>query len=246
MRTVLKKIITKVKSKKSFKSYFLYALGEIVLIVLSLLLALQLNELNKQRQNNNLRSSFYKLLIADYKTDIEQIQIAEKSFQKELDNIDGLGQRLNSSLATTDTLIKIARNEFNPNIPPFVSYKTTTLETLKEAGYLELIDDEILREIYALQILQDEQNFYQTLTLESHARLLEKYINNYPLKNGVVNKGILYEELWSEIEPKNLLLEFNGLLTITRSTLINGSFYYKKISKETEKLIEFIESKQTK
>ena len=243
MRTILNRILKKGYGTTSLKKYLLYALGEVVLIVLSLLLALQLNELNQRRQDNSLRESYYELLVKDYESDLEKIQIAQKSFQKELEQINDYGRRLTNPLATNDTLIKIARNEFNPNIPPFVSYTTTALETLKETGDMELLGNDVLQQVNVLQTLQEEQKSYQKITLESHARLLEEYLSDYPLKNGLVNNGGLHETLWSNTDAKKLLLEFNGLLTITRSALMNGTFYYTKIEAETKKSIELLKNK---
>lgn len=243
MRTILKKIFDGVENAKPLKNYVFYALGEMVLIVLSLLLALQLNELNQKSKNSKLRQSYYKSLIEDYQSDLKQIMIVKNAFQKELKQIDKFGQRLNSPLATQDTLIEIVRREFNPNIPPFVSYTATTFETLKETGNVELLGNDVLQLINVLQKLHEEQKAYQHISLESHARLLENYLNNYPLKKGVINSGSLHEKLWSKIETKNLLLEFNGLLTITRSTLMNAMFYYEKIYNKTENIREILKAK---
>lgn len=243
MKTILKRLFIKVRKTGPIKNYVFYALGEIILIVLSLLLALQLNELNQKRKNNRLRQSYYKSLVEDYQTDLEQIRMAQKSFQNELDRIDEFGRRLNSSLATDDTLVNIARNEFNPNIPPFVTYTTTTTETLKETGHLELLGNEILRQMNSLKALHQEQESYQNITLESHARLLENYLSNYPLKNGVITKGTLHEKLWDNIDVKDLTLEFNGLLTISRSILVNATSYYQKIANDTEQSIALLKAK---
>lgn len=219
----------------------LYALGEMLLIVLSLLLALQLNQLNQKSADNKLRITYYQMLIEDYQTDLQQLQLAQNNFQNELNVIVNFSNRLNSTLATQDTLIHIARNEFNPNIPPFVRYTSTTIETITQTGHLNLIDNQIIQQINLLQTLQNEQLTYQNITLESQARLLENYLSNYPLYRGEINQGQLYESLWENINTHQLLLDFNALLTITRSAFNNALFYYEKIEEETIKLINLIE-----
>jgi hypothetical protein len=243
MRALFKRIQKLSREKQSVKKYVLYALGEMVLIVLSLLLAMQLNQLNLNQQAKKLRSSYYKMFIEDYKSDVQQLQFAQKSFQKELSIITAYGVRLNSNKATRDTLIQISRYEFNPNIPPFVRYNSTTFETIKQTGHLGLIDNQIIQQINLLQTLQNEQLIYQNITLESQARLLENYLSNYPLYRGEINQGQLYESLWENINTHQLLLDFNALLTITRSAFNNALFYYEKIEKETQGLLNLIEKK---
>lgn len=243
MKTFFKNLQNLSSKKVSFKKYLLYALGEMLLIVLSLLLALYLNQLKKDYNDKEQRLSYYKMMIQDYQSDLNQLKIAEKSFQKELNLITNYSQRLNNSKASTDTLIQIVRHEYNPNIPPFVRFTSTTIETIKQTGRFNLIDNQIIQQINALETLQDEQKLYQNITLESQSRLLEQYLSNYPLPKGEINKGALYESLWLEVDNRQLLLDFNALITITRSALNNALYYYKKIEIDTQKIIDAIEEK---
>jgi hypothetical protein len=51
------------------KNYLLYAVGEIILVAIGILLALQVSNLNEQRNNEELRQSYYKNLLYDLTRD---------------------------------------------------------------------------------------------------------------------------------------------------------------------------------
>lgn len=241
MRTSLRRFMDNYSKVNSLRKYLFYALGEIALIVFSLFLAFQLNDLNDRNNEKKLRETYTRLLIKDYQTDLEQIRAARSQFLREIQLIDSYGIRLGRHYGSQDTIIKIVGYEYNPNVPPFVRYNNTTLETLKETGHLELISSKALKQINTVQLLQTEQQLYQKTMLDSHTRLLESYLGNYPLKNGVLNEGQLYTLLWEGIDSRDLLLEFNALITTTRSVLTNATFYYDKIEVETTKAIELLQ-----
>ncbi|MDB9961778.1 DUF6090 family protein, partial [Oceanihabitans sp.] len=55
--------------------YFKYAIGEIVLVVIGILIALQINNWNENRINNNRLKSYLTEIIKDLKTDTISIRI---------------------------------------------------------------------------------------------------------------------------------------------------------------------------
>jgi competence protein ComGC len=227
------------------KRYWAYAAGEILLIVVSLLLALQINQLNKQREDELLRTGYYQSLVNDFKSDLKKIEQAKNAFKNELDKIDAYGRRLSSPQANDETLVQITRDEFNPNIPPFVSYTQTTLDTMRERGHLGMLDTAVLKQLNEIAALKDEHFTYRRVTLESHSRLLERYLSNYPIRISVVDKGPLFDKSWENVNVPNLFADFNGLLTISRAAVMNAIFYYEKIEVKTAESIKVIEATNT-
>ena len=55
--------------------YFKYAIGEIILVVIGILIALQINNWNQNRLNEDLESLYYKRLLDDVR---EEKQILER------------------------------------------------------------------------------------------------------------------------------------------------------------------------
>ncbi|MBK6265268.1 hypothetical protein JKA74_09470 [Marivirga sp. S37H4] len=228
-------------NKQGLRKYFLYAAGEIFLIVISVLIAIQLNNLNESRKDNKLTINYKNLLIADFQKDITQLKKAKVRFSRELELIKSYEERLNSPLTTFDTLLHIAKTEFNPNIPPFVRYNATTLETMKATGDIGLLNKDLLNKINELQDLQNEEQYYQEITLQSHANLLEAYLLHYPIHAGLIKQGVLFEQSWEKVDFIDLSLRFNALLTIKMAALENALVYYSKIEVKTELLIDHLQ-----
>lgn len=237
----MKKIFPLRLKNVPFRKYILYALGEMVLIVISLFFALQLNNLNESRKNNNRIERYKLILLDDLQKDLKQLKETMSKFAVELEEIDGYRERLNSPEVNIESLIKIAKDEFNPNIPPFVRYSRNTWEAMKATGDIGLLDQEVLNAFNALHELQNEEKFYQKLSLSLHIDLLEAYFQNYAIRTGLIHKGALYEKAWEDINQNDLILTFNALLTIKLSALEGAMRYYEKIETEILKVIELLE-----
>lgn len=63
-------------SKGNTFEYLKYAIGEIILIMLGILLALQVNNWNQNRLNNNLENQYYQRLLEDLREEKEIVQSA--------------------------------------------------------------------------------------------------------------------------------------------------------------------------
>ncbi|WP_242158725.1 DUF6090 family protein [Aestuariivivens sediminis] len=70
--------------------YFKYAIGEIVLVVIGILIALQINNWNTERINNNRVKQYSKSLIRDLENDIEMINVSQFQAKKSFKKIDSL------------------------------------------------------------------------------------------------------------------------------------------------------------
>lgn len=224
----------------TFKKYLLYALGEMLLIVLSLLLALQINNFKEEKKAGAKRDNHIKLLSTDLQNDIQQLSDAKIRFEKELRLIENYQIRLNAATTRPDTLLKIARYEFNPNMPPFVRYNRNTWETMHAMGDIGLLSSKILTAINRLLDLQQEQEYYQQPALVSHANLLEDYLSYYAIYTGLVQEGPLYEQAWKDVNFKDLTLKFNALLTIKMAALKNALSYYRRIEDNTGDVIRLL------
>lgn len=227
----------------SVKKYVGYALGEMILIIISLLLALQLNQFNTNRIKEKKRQYYIQQLAQDLQQDLKSIENATIQINKELDLIDRYEKRLNHNTAKMDTLIKIAKTEFNPNFPRLVRFTRNTQETLKSTGDIGLISNEVLEALAALNELQEAQYYYQQMSLESHNAQFEDYLNNYGLYAGLIKKGPIYNEIWQNIDGSDLALKFNAIQTIKLSTLTNAKYNYQRIEQETNRVIEVLKTK---
>ncbi|MFD2725701.1 DUF6090 family protein [Hyunsoonleella rubra] len=69
-----RKIRQKLLSENKFSKYLLYAIGEIVLVVIGILIALQINDWNEQRKNQDKYQSIYTSVYADIENDLNDLQ----------------------------------------------------------------------------------------------------------------------------------------------------------------------------
>lgn len=67
MIKIFRKIRQKLLSENKFSKYLIYAIGEIVLVVIGILMALQINNWNQNRINEDLEFQYYNRLLDDVK-----------------------------------------------------------------------------------------------------------------------------------------------------------------------------------
>ena len=68
-----RKIRQKLLSENKFSKYLIYALGEIVLVVIGILIALQINNLNEQRKQNNLEQDYLFALKTEFENNLIEV-----------------------------------------------------------------------------------------------------------------------------------------------------------------------------
>lgn len=243
MSRVFRKFRLKQIGGKPSRKYLAYAIGEIMLIVIGLLLAIQINNFQEGIKNDKKRDNYYRLLITDLESDIQQIEKVKESISEQLKLIENFESRLNLDEGSKEEIVAIAKNEFNPNLPNFVRYQLGTIETLKATGDLSLIEGDILEGIGELQALQSEQIYYLDAGLKARASILEKYMTHFPIKKGVIHQGELFNLFWNAQEVKEIALQLNALLTMEKGMLSNASNYYDKILIRTRKIIDSIKDK---
>ena len=138
--------------------YFKYAIGEIILVVIGILIALQINNWNTERQNENIRTSFLKKLDAelDYNTN----------------RLDTLHSKLNDikeqNIKLYDTLligIKQHNVETYLNRQGFeasrLNLSSSTFEEMKNTGNLHTLkSDTLLIAIETYYKLCEREDFY--------------------------------------------------------------------------------------
>ena len=64
-----RRIRQKLLSENRFNKYLLYAIGEILLVMVGILLALQVNNWNLKRKNNQLKQTYLERIVNDIKQD---------------------------------------------------------------------------------------------------------------------------------------------------------------------------------
>ena len=172
-----RKIRQKMLTENKFSKYLLYAIGEIVLVVIGILIALQINNLNQQSQENEQLDASLELMQLNLKEDIRKLdeQISyNKSIQEDIDNF-----------------FKIVSNpEGTKNIPlndigdialekSFYSV-STAIKSMESGGHFKSINDNALKEsIYTYYA--DIEGFSKLV--EAHNHFARDKIEAFVYKN---------------------------------------------------------------
>lgn len=73
MFRIFRKVRREVLSRKGVSTYLLYALGEIILVVIGILIALQINNWNEDRQNNERSRDMLEQLLEENSTNMQML-----------------------------------------------------------------------------------------------------------------------------------------------------------------------------
>jgi hypothetical protein len=129
----MKKIIEILKRK--WPEYLI----EILVITIGVLSAFMLNNWNESRKRENLKIEYLTSLQRDLKLDIVQLEQSLIYAENDLKINRRYSTRLSSANANIDTLIKIARNEFNPVVGGLKELNQNAYNALITTGNIDLL-----------------------------------------------------------------------------------------------------------
>ena len=135
--------------------YFKYAIGEIVLVVIGILIALQINNWNEDRKKVGVKASYEASLISDLARDTLMLGKLIDENEKTMESLQMQRKRFLGPDTPIDTLVKIARHEFNPDFNVRFKYNRNTLNTLISSGNIDLFSQEINQMLMNLVSSQD-------------------------------------------------------------------------------------------
>ncbi len=229
--------------------YFKYAIGEIVLVVFGILIALQVNNWNNNRLENNRAHHFMEKLETQIEDNLTRVEMVLDNKQKhvkitnQLFHIIGSGVKGISIDKKLDSLISVNIYDSHLNL------NMNTIIEGRENGDLALITSDSLRQsIYRLNTVYETINERERIANQDLIDLFIPYLNkNYNSRNGVISFFGRNEELgvskvykndnWKMLDDQ----EFENLM-ITRKMynegFIGGYTYLQNILLETQKLLK--------
>ncbi len=128
-------------AENKVSKYLLYAIGEIVLVVIGILIALQINNWNENRKEQNLLQTYYKQILADLdeqkKYSVETITQLDSSIASYETYIHLFKTKNLNINETVDALNKVQR------ISPYLNFRFNTMETLQSTGDIKIIPEDL-------------------------------------------------------------------------------------------------------
>lgn len=206
-----------IKENKVSK-YILYAIGEIILVVIGILIALSINNWNEQKKTEEKTKSSLLALRNDLILDTLLINknLPEIKFQLQLN--ESLRTRIAKPKATLDTLIQIARYEFNPNWNDQILYNTNAYNSLNQTGLIENLPDTLKTQIKNFYNRKFQlNNMVERITTDYRSKVAD-YVDTYTFgSTSLHDQGPLIDSLvWQEVNPAHLAAKFQGISNFKR------------------------------
>ena len=225
-----RKIRQKLLSEGKTGKYFKYAIGEIALVVIGILIALQINNWNETRKENNLKQNYYRQILEDLKVD----KIDAEYMIRKIDSSLTIFNNYNNTFKEPDlTFDQTFQNVSNIDLLSLLfQFKSTTTKQLVSSGEIKLLDSEIRKIIISydgkkerLESVYDKNqnsssNIIEDVALDGGA-IIPMLQNQTPLSK-VLNIEQRYPEIflkldayhrWKNENEKKLLKSLKELIT---------------------------------
>ncbi|WP_432410521.1 DUF6090 family protein [Rasiella sp. SM2506] len=232
-RHIRKRLVTENK----FSKYLLYAIGEIILVVIGILIALSLNNWNTEDRNKKIVTKNSKILIENLEKDSVFCKSKILAIQKQENDLSSLQARLSSRKATLDTLIKIARYEFNPLALTINFQNENAYKTMVLSGEVNLFDSQLTQTIYDLYRKHEFIEKVSEDNFKVYVDAVQNYQESYSLNVGINTiNGPLQDLLWQDVSAKDLIAKFDKL-TVAKRINYGRKADLEKMLKETSALL---------
>ena len=195
--------------------YLRYAIGEILLVVVGILIALSINNWNEGRKNQILVNNFTQNLIEDLTKDSISISRMIVNIKNDSTFLNNFEKRISKSTAALDTILKIARYEYNFYIWIHEDYNNDTFKVLTSTGNIGLFKSKISNDLNTLHNLQEQALNAHNQTFETYRNGLIRYAQKYPIpfqSNLIANGTPGADIIWKQISLREHATEFNALV----------------------------------
>ena len=225
-------------SENKISKYILYAIGEIVLVVIGILIALQINNWNEIQKRERLKDSYQVSLLTDLSLDILKLNEVISKNYSEMETLSNQKKRFLGKNTPIDTLIKIARTEFDPELNTRFRYNRNTFNTLIATGNIDIFDEDLNEMIMTLISLQDLERENSNYYADIYSSKISRYSDNYPV-SGHQDSNIV-NLIWTNVNEQEFASKFIS------STDIKGYAHYRfinaieNVKEKTTLLIEYI------
>lgn len=145
----IRKIRRRLFSEKRFGKYLLYAAGEITLVVIGILIALQINNWNEKRKLNQVKSTYYNQLLADFERENNNINEILNFLDKSIESYSNYREVFNEPHASNSEIL-FALFKIEYTYRP-VNFNANTIQTLENTGDIKIVSPIIRDKLVNLQ-----------------------------------------------------------------------------------------------
>ena len=242
MTRFLSKIRYQLAAENQPVKYMRYAIGEIFLVVIGILIALQVNNWNEHRKQNIQKNLIVQSLITDLKMDTLLISQTLKILKQDTTMVFGFVKRMSDKTVTIDTLIHIARFEFEPKIFTDITFNNNTLKSLLSTGNLNIIDKWLQNDILKLNEMQEINMARTELNVKAYVDQVLSFARKYPLSDygNISPTSKLADAIWNNARFVELGTSLNALISIRNITNIYAIGQLNDIQEKTKDILSRI------
>ncbi|PIB26241.1 hypothetical protein BFP75_08355 [Maribacter sp. 4G9] len=249
MIKIFRKIRQNLLMENKTGKYFKYAVGEIILVVIGILIALQINNLNNNRQQRKIEQTYLLSLKSEFKTNLNKIDDCLTKNKNLINSVENMLSLFDTNIR--DTISEKIVSEIIYSV--FKGDATYTpskgvLTDIISSGNLNLIQNEGLRQkIASFESTLDYLKIQENYTLATKDIMLKQLNKNGSVRRVLANRGLNFEYesisdnssnkgVFGLIEFENNLLDY--YLTIQAT---NGPRFFGGIKEQIEEILVDIE-----
>ena len=240
MISFFRKLRSSLIKNSKHQKYLIYAVGEILLVVIGILIALQINNWNENRKNNELAKFYMESLRTDLQNDVIAIDYITTIQKKDLTFFKNLEKRINSPLATLDTIVNIAKNEYRHSFKAKRDYNNNTFNTIVSSGNLELLDKDLIDALMKLNSIQEDQLKRFSSNLEGYKAININYNKRYNYNSRFKNSYV-DNVLWANVDEVELVGLINAAISLRIFTFTNSVGGHLRAKEQSELILKILE-----
>lgn len=201
-----------------FSRYLIYAVGEIILVVIGILIALQINNWNESKKSTAKLKTILIALHSDLVQDTLLVTNKLPGIVQQFEFNETIRARVAAPNATLDTLIKIARFEFNPSWSNQLLYHTNAFNSLNETGLIENLPDTLKASIKNFYNHKNNLNRRVERITNDYRNKVSSFVDTYSFGSTQLHdQGALIDSLiWQNINTNHLAARFQGITNFRR------------------------------
>ncbi|NBC05343.1 MAG: hypothetical protein GVY20_16790 [Bacteroidetes bacterium] len=229
----------KLMEQNKVRTYLLYAIGEILLVVIGILIALQVNNWNEDRKDQQLTVQYLMSLREDLREDFIMLNAGYDFAYSDSIRLASQISRIKKNDAHPDTVKKIVLFEYVPQFRNPRPFNRKTYRALISTGDIGLLDNELTERLMQLVKDQDVRNGLMETANSGYGPAYLSMSHDFPM-SGMPFSESRAAETYESINTSELLDVFNVVAFTKMNTNEKIMTRSRVIEPQTEELIDMI------
>jgi hypothetical protein len=239
MPSFFSKIRYQLAAENRAAKYLRYAIGEILLVVIGILIALQVNNWNESRKERIQENLLIQSIVSDLKMDTLIISQTLRILKDDTTQVFGFIKRMSDGKVSVDTLVHIARFEFDPRLHVSAAFNDNTFKSILSTGSLNLLEKWMQDELLQINEMHEANISRTQLNSGAYVNQITAFARKYPLPDygNISPDSKLADAIWQKAEFEELGVYLNAILSIRNVTNLYAVNQLNEIQKKTNEFL---------